>query len=885
MGWNALCVLLLGVFWGAFASPALLGRGEAGVVTSRPLLGTPEKVCTWGPSYWCQNLTTAKGCGAVTHCIQTVWEHQVLPEDNDDICTICKNMVKQARDQLESNETQEELKEVFEGSCNLIPLKPIAQGCDKLVDDFIPELVESLASQMNPQVVCSVSGLCNNAEIDRMLAAAGKLTKIPLVQHGSAVSVVNRGEKSDCNQCSNTVQKMRRIVNSSDRDDLLNKFLGACGQLGSFSDGCSSVVITNFPEIRDNLEKALLTEDSCELLQYCAPGEAKDTRVNVDVIPVGEVGLVPVIGDDMTCQFCERMVIHLRDILVANTTEAEFKEVMEGLCKQSKKFKDQCLSIVSEYYEMFYNFLVNNLNGKEICSFAGLCPGPGLEHAPVWPLIPAEINVEEQLTGKDESESYRNPVVRISVSSDSAKVNVEDPATMQLPLERMAPHMLINVGSNKEICEFCEYFLHFVQTELASERSVDKVKAVVEGACARLPATISDQCKDFVDAYGNAFVAILVQEIDPSVVCPGLGFCPSSEDSSILLVGGDDNYGDKPGCPLCLLAVEQLEVLVKDNKTEESVKDALESLCTHLPKALKGECVNFVDAYSQQLVDMLIADFTPQEVCVYIKLCNANSASSNVVSGDILTNELPQYENEQLQNLKNDDTVCVMCEFALARIDAMLKNNSTEEEIKTVVHNICNHLPKSVSPQCNKFVDQYADLVITLLAQEIDPKKVCAEMHLCNKSSAKPDRVALALMQQLTSKNVEECAVCEGLVQGLDTLLADPGVEGKINDLLARACQFLPAKQYSRCRNLIKVYGPSIENIISEIPGGTHLLCGKIGLCVKSAPHSSTSVDLLGGRKCSWGPGYWCKSKKHAEACGPGPLLHCQERVWKAPSP
>lgn len=50
--------------------------------------------------------SNAKECSAVRHCIQTVWEKQRLPEDNDDICTICKNMVQEARDQLLSNETQ-----------------------------------------------------------------------------------------------------------------------------------------------------------------------------------------------------------------------------------------------------------------------------------------------------------------------------------------------------------------------------------------------------------------------------------------------------------------------------------------------------------------------------------------------------------------------------------------------------------------------------------------------------------------------------------------------------------------------------------------------------------------------------------------------------------
>lgn len=60
--------------------------------------------------------------------------------------------MKQARDQLESNETMDEIRQVFEGSCALIPLKVVQNECKKLADNFIPELVEALVSQMNPQV-------------------------------------------------------------------------------------------------------------------------------------------------------------------------------------------------------------------------------------------------------------------------------------------------------------------------------------------------------------------------------------------------------------------------------------------------------------------------------------------------------------------------------------------------------------------------------------------------------------------------------------------------------------------------------------------------------------------------------------------------------------
>ena len=55
--------------------------------------------------------------------------------------------------------TQEELKEVFEGSCDLIPIKIIRNECKNLADEFVPELVEALSSEMNPDTVCTVAGM------------------------------------------------------------------------------------------------------------------------------------------------------------------------------------------------------------------------------------------------------------------------------------------------------------------------------------------------------------------------------------------------------------------------------------------------------------------------------------------------------------------------------------------------------------------------------------------------------------------------------------------------------------------------------------------------------------------------------------------------------
>lgn len=65
----------------------------------------------------------------------------------------------------------DEIRQVFEGSCALIPIKVVANECKKMADDFIPELVEALASQMNPQVRI----ICVNLKIIFNFRTLGRL--------------------------------------------------------------------------------------------------------------------------------------------------------------------------------------------------------------------------------------------------------------------------------------------------------------------------------------------------------------------------------------------------------------------------------------------------------------------------------------------------------------------------------------------------------------------------------------------------------------------------------------------------------------------------------------------------------------------------------------
>lgn len=84
----------------------------------------------------------------------------------------------------------------------------------KVADEFIPELVDTLASQMDPQVVCSVAGLCNNERYIKMLADEGEVTESKAIE-----------KPTTCSGCQTVMTVVERKFRQATRDQVLQGLL------------------------------------------------------------------------------------------------------------------------------------------------------------------------------------------------------------------------------------------------------------------------------------------------------------------------------------------------------------------------------------------------------------------------------------------------------------------------------------------------------------------------------------------------------------------------------------------------------------------------------------------------------------------------------------
>nr|WBW70109.1 venom protein [Lampona murina] len=1043
------------------------------------------------PTFACQDLESAKICGVAKSCIHDIWATMGAPQDNDQICDICKEMVKEARDQLLSNMTQEEIKEVFEGSCKLLPIKLVADACIKVVDEIIPELVEMLASRMDPNMVCTVSGLCN-AVTDNQVSRLVKM-------------ILASGNADECQECTTMVTDVKTFLKSTPESEVEKYIENFCDkEMPSYL--CDVFVDSYLPSI----------------YKYVMNTDAKKLCSSAGVCPkICNPSEVSQVNDELTCEFCEHVLQHIKDLVTANSTAEEFRTALLNFCKHTGSFSDKCTALVNDYYDMLFDY-IRKLDTKGMCTLIGLCNNEKCAQIPMVKLVPA-VQAHKRipmikLQPAVPSNIDTHPLVRLIpaiVANKKNMIETNDIFPSQLPLEKYI-HPLAIFQKDTE-CAFCKAISFYLEKDLNGDRSQDGVRKALDNVCERWVKDFPDQCKDFMNKYSvkvenaivdgmkfdevciyskacaaenkhselhvkvmskagdgpfcdlckdtmneientlsdpatkqkledfvdqgcnilpqsirddcvsflnsnvDALIDILEQELKPDNFCPAVRLCdeesrvgvpqrvkdlecdvckdvvsslrqklsdPSSKE--IVLIFFEEGCARLPGslaqecktfidqnidtvmgmliqeldpdtvcsvlricpgkveklkdveCDLCKEVVSKVEDLVKDKKTEDEIKSALDKVCSYLPSSLSAKCENFVNEYTDILIQLLLQEMDPDMVCAELKICTSS-----------VKKEKPK---------KFNDLECDLCKEVVGKVEKLVKDKKTEEEIKSALEKVCSYLPSTYADKCKTFVDQYTETLITLLMEEMDPDMICASLNICPtnaqysawQSKAKDlecqgCQYALHFLQeQLSSpetqgevKNLlkkfcdvlpqtyakncdafvdeygssllvllaqeidpsilcyelkmctnqtrmfqkpvvnilhpfktDECSVCTTVVDYIDKLLEEDDVDKELTQLVEKVCTILPASYVDKCSTMLETYGPYILQMIGQVADSKEV-CQEIDMCSRPPGH----VHLLGGNKCTFGPSYWCKSNAHASACKAE--MFCKEKVWK----
>lgn len=139
-----------------------------------------------------------------------------------------------------------------------------------------------------------------------------------------------------------------------------------------------------------------------------------------------------------------------------------------------------------------------------------------------------------------------------------------------------------------------------------------------------------------------------------------------------------------------------------------------------MPKAkLKNKCKAAVEKNIDYIVDLLLKEVTPKEVCLALGFCVAHKNTDFV---EIVT--LPEAKPTP------NKYACRLCQVIVEKVEEQLNNKTAQEDVENCMKQVCTTLPNSLQPQCKKLIDAYANEIIKHFPSE-SPKQVCTKACVC----------------------------------------------------------------------------------------------------------------------------------------------------------
>lgn len=204
-----------------------------------------------------------------------------------------------------------------------------------------------------------------------------------------------------------------------------------------------------------------------------------------------------------------------------------------------------------------------------------------------------------------------------------------------------------------------------------------------------------------------------------------------------------------------------------------------------MPESIRGECKDFVDTYTADIIALLIREVDPAKICELLKICPKPKNVAFLTKPNLLTCGLCDYvstyittdypvenacshfstENnvkqqceilvhlykpnicpelplcfddttsKQSVELKANPAECALCKFVVNYVDTVIQNNKSEAAIEAALEKVCTILPHALNSSCVQFVENYGPILVQLLEKYVTPDQVCAAIKACTNAS------------------------------------------------------------------------------------------------------------------------------------------------------
>lgn len=176
-------------------------------------------------------------------------------------CILCEFVMKELDSILQENATQQEIEDALNKVCSLLP-STIATECQQFVGQYASAIIELLAQELDPSMVCTTLGLCTSNEHNKVVEKPA--TFVP-------------ESNETCQICEFVMTYLKNLLADNDtKQEILNLLKEVCSVLPSqLSSECNEIVSEYGPAIL-NLIATADPHELCEQIGLCSSALKKE---------------------------------------------------------------------------------------------------------------------------------------------------------------------------------------------------------------------------------------------------------------------------------------------------------------------------------------------------------------------------------------------------------------------------------------------------------------------------------------------------------------------------------------------------------------------------------------------------------------------------------
>jgi len=259
-------------------------------------------------------------------------------------CKGCKVIVGAVEQWVSSNKTRTEIKSLVDNLCHLFNNTMIESTCKKVTDIGVDKLIDFIEKKLNPDVICSMIGLCPKAS---------PVVKGPVVCDGCKILIDAIHAWVNC-------QSTRNFI-----DALFDKMC-LLFQKTDFQPVCENIVNYGIDQVIQFVQSELSSDKVCTKIKACpAPNPAQSVPLELELPS----------NNNMACSGCLAVVNGLEVIINSEKVINKIEEAAKKICVvfNNTEFYNTCNKMIEKDLPLIIKYVTNKFNADYICHKIHLC--------------------------------------------------------------------------------------------------------------------------------------------------------------------------------------------------------------------------------------------------------------------------------------------------------------------------------------------------------------------------------------------------------------------------------------------------------------------------------------------------------------------------------